>query len=306
MNAYGIIYIIKYIAKGRKDSKMITVYRDNEGDYYDSQLRNLGGAKAAYNYVVQIYQTAGVGVEEKRSEKREDYYDYMHEEVLCWKTVTDLIISATGESLCQYVTMLERTTWDGEHESKSFSGNSKYIIVKNKDEWKAPAPQAPAGSAAQAAPKVKIVLNRTMQELNEKYHFGYVNDNSPIWKIWGKEELGEARLSFEQNDLGSLNMFVLGPYTLFPLRDRLEEVCKKKFVCQCSSEMGTQKDGIEFYRRTVHLADVNVFDQTNRNTMIGTSMMSIVRITYIGSGQERIIVYFNQQNPYLEFRVSIK
>ena len=293
---------------------MITLYKDKDTyfdtdyTYYDDQLRQLDGAKAAYDYVVACYKSQGIAVSEKRYRC---YEDDMHEDEQITKDITELSFANTEEVICQY-SVETYEGWGGKNYIVRFNG-SKYVVIKLKNEWKALTSQISTGSAAQAVPKVNaqpekvnVVLNRTNQEVNEKYHFGHVNDNSPIWRIWGNAELGEARLSLDQGDLGSLNMFVLAPYTLFPLRDKLEAVCKKKFVCQCSSEMGKQKDGIEFYRQTVYLADENIFNQTNRNTMIGTSMMNIVRITYIGAGQERIMVYFNQKNPYLEFKVLTK
>ncbi|MBQ4504461.1 MAG: hypothetical protein II983_02215 [Firmicutes bacterium] len=279
---------------------MLIIYKDNE-DYYDSQLQYLGEAKEAYDYVVTCCKAQGIAVSQKRYTR---YEDDMHEDEQLTKDITELSFRSTQEMVCEYREVAYEG-WGGKNWRMEFCG-SKYVVVKPKSEWNAPAPQASAQVEKTGTAKVKVILNRTNQELNEKYRFSYADDNKELWMIRGNNSLLDATLHLENAVLGTLDELVTTPIKMILLRNDLTANTGKRFVCKCASDIVVMDDGKEYHRQFVFLAEESKLNQTNTNAMGHTSILTIRKMQNLADGKETVRLWFNQQNPYLEFRVLTK
>ena len=274
---------------------MIIIYKDNE-DYYDSQLQYLGGAKAAYEHVVSCCKFQGIAVSQKRYTR---YEEDMHGDEQITKDITELSFSNTQETVCEYVDTTYEG-WGGKNYSMGFYG-SKYVIIKPKSEWKAPAPQAPAAQTTKAEPaKVVVLLDQTIANLKTKYHLKSVNT---MWRIYGDAELVNTKLYLEKEVLGTLKELATIPTGMTKLKNRLETECGKRFECQYRSEMETMEDGRELHRRIVSFAESGETDLNSIITMISSSIISIEYFQIRSSGYEAVDVYWKKECEDLRIHV---
>ena len=65
-------------------------------------------------------------------------------------------------------------------------------------------------------------------------------------------------------------------------------------------------DGKEYHRQFVFLAEESKLNQTNTNVMGHTSILTIRKMQNLADGKETVRLWFNQKNPYLEFKVLTK
>lgn len=266
--------------------------------YYDSEMNYLGDAKDAYRVVKQHFQMGGLAVKETT---RFDRFEEMGGDMETERHDTNLYFGDTNILICCY--REEESAFWGPIPSRTCELlGSDYVTVKPKSEWKAPAQEAVKPVNTENS-QVMIGLGLTNQELNEKYHFKYVDENKTMWAIYGGGELLETKLYLNQKELGTLTELASEPMKMLPLRNALNKAVKKDYICQCSSELGLSKDGRELYRQMVFLAEKERFNTKDNHTKASTSVLTVAKIQDIASGKVTVRVYFKQKNPDLEVKV---